>query len=140
MEKGPLSDDLSILDDAELWRRIPPAQIITDHNHPAGPVRRPSTGAFDNSSDEEAMSVLLAAMVLGAGRTPQDTLVTFSGFGLVAFTAGLVRAHGQIVVRDPEPQEPADAVVIGHKSKTLKKTLARTSRWVVLPDDPAPTA
>lgn len=140
MQNGPLSDDFSIPDDAELWRRIPPAQIIIDYNHPGGPVRRPSTGAFDNSSDEKAMSVLLAAIVLTAGRTPEDTLAGFTSFGLVAFAAGLGRAHGQIVVRDPEPDEPAHAAVIGHKSKTLKKTLARTSRWVVLPDDRAPTA
>ena len=68
------------------------------------------------------------------------TLAGFTSFGLVAFTAGLVRVHGQIIVRDPEPEEPAHAAVIGHKSKPLKKTLARASRWVVLPDDPALTA
>jgi len=138
MPKGP--DDLSILDDAELWRRIPPAQIVLDQNHPDGPIRRPSTGAFDNSSDEEAMSVLLAAIVLEAGRTPRDTLIRFASFGLVGFTAGLVRAHEQIVVREPEPEEPAHAAVVGRKSKALKRTLARTSRWVILPDDPLPTA
>ena len=75
MQNGPLSDDVSVLDDAELWRRIHPDLIIIDCNHPGGPVRRPSTGAFDNSSDEKAMSVLLAAVVLATGRTPKDTLV-----------------------------------------------------------------
>jgi hypothetical protein len=137
MQNIPLSDDPTVPDEAELWRRIPPVLIITDSNHPGGPVRRPSTGAFDNSSNEEAMSVFLAAVVLETGRKPEDILAGLTNFGLVGFTAGLVRAHNQFVVRDPQPGEPAHAAVIGHKSKTLKKILAHTSRWVVLPDDPA---
>ena len=125
---GPL-DDPSIPDDAELWRRIPPWHFYFDDK--LGRVR-PSKAAFEDDVDGSPMSVILAAE---AG-PPELALVGHSGVALATGTAGLVRACGQRVARDPTPDEPAHAVVIGRKTDSIKRRLAREARWVVLPSAP----
>jgi hypothetical protein len=59
------SDDPSIPDDAELWRRIPPWHFVDDEN-----LRqiRPSSAAFEDDPDGSPMSVILG----GETRDPQD--------------------------------------------------------------------
>ena len=128
VDDGPL-DDPSISDDAELWRRIPPWHFYRDEK--LGRVR-PSKAAFEDDGDGSPMSVVLAA---DAG-APGSALAGHAGFALAAITAGLARSCGQGVVRDPTPDEPAHAVVIGRKTDSIKRRFAREARWVVLP--PAP--
>jgi hypothetical protein len=50
---------------------------------------------------------------------------------LAAVTAGLVRKCGQSVVRDPLLEEPAHALVVGTKTDSVRKRLAKGSTWVV---------
>jgi hypothetical protein len=123
------ADDPSIPDEAELWRRIPPWHFYFDEK--LGRVR-PSKAAFEDDGDGSPMSVTLAGE---AGR-PDDALVGHPGFALAAITAGLARSCGQRIVRDPTPNDPAHAVVIGRKTDSIKRRFAREARWVVLP--PAP--
>jgi len=54
------SDDPTIPDDAERWRRIPPWHFFHDEN-----LRqiRPSSAAFEDHPNGSPMSVLLAAEV-----------------------------------------------------------------------------
>jgi len=126
-------DDPTILDGAALWRRIPPWHFVTDQN--LGVVR-PSSAAFENDPDDSPMSVFLAEIIEEAGRTADDTLVGHAGFALSAFTAGLARHLKQGVAPDPEPNEPAHAVVFGAKpKKSVCRVLAKKSEWVIPPPD-----
>lgn len=79
------------------------------------------------------MSVLLADAVVASGREPVDVLAGYQGFGLASLTAGLARRCSQGVARDPLPDEPAHAVVLGDKTGAVRKRFARDCYWVVLP-------
>ena len=130
MGNGEYSDDSTILDEAELWRRIPPWHFVKDENLGQG---RPSKAAFDNHPNGSPMSVVLADMVTESGRDPSTVLTGHEGFALAAITAGLARACEQGVAREPLSDEPAHAVVFGKKTDSVKKKLARGSRWIVPP-------
>lgn len=123
------ADDPTIPDDAELWRRIPPRHVYFEEN--LGRIR-PSKAAFEDDGDGSPMSVVLAAESAG----PAAVLVGHPTYALAAITAGLARACGQRVARDPVPGEPAHAVVIGRKTDSLRRRFAREARWVVPPPTP----
>jgi hypothetical protein len=124
------SDDLSVTDQASLWRRVPPWHFIYDGNLQRW---RASSAAFDNVPDGSPMSVALAEVVLAAGRTPNTVLAGHEGYALAAITAGLVRSCGQGVTRDPKSEEPAHALVFGPKPKSVQRRLAKGATWVFPP-------
>lgn len=130
----PQIDDSSISDDADLWRRIPPEMIIFDEN--LGDYR-PTSQAFSDGSGGGSMSVYLGPEVRASGRSPEQVLKAFPGYALAVFSAGLARKHGQGVRRDPLPEEPAHALVVGRKTKAVQKAFARESRWLVRPHSSA---
>jgi hypothetical protein len=126
---APYSDDPTITDEAALWRRIPPWHFVPDEN--TGQVR-PSSAAFDNDPNGSPMSVVLAAEAIG----PEQVLAGHPGFALASIKVGLVRECQQGVVRDPLPDEPAHALVFGHKTKMVRRRMAREATWVVPPPSP----
>ncbi len=124
------TDDPTILNDADLWRRIPPYHFVSDPT--AGGIRI-SSAAFEDHPNGTPMSVFLADVVAEIERGPQDALAGHESFGLAAFTAGLARSCEQGVAREPLADEPAHAVVFGRKTKSVSRKLAKGSRWVVPP-------
>ena len=131
---SPYVDDLTILDDSPLWRRIPPWHFVFDHN--LGRVR-PSTAAFEDHPDGTPMSVVLGQDVLQIGKEPQSVLTGHKDFGLVTFPAKVARTNGQGIVRKPRPDEPAHAEVFGKKTRAVKKAFVKASEWIVEPSMPA---
>jgi hypothetical protein len=119
-------DDPTIPDDADLWRRIPRWHLVNDES--IGQIR-PSSAAFEDHPDGSPMSVVLGAESRGA----ESVLAGYPGFALASIKAGLARECQQGVARDPLPEEPAHAVVFGHKTKSVRKRLAREATWVVAP-------
>jgi hypothetical protein len=132
MAHQEFTDDVSLSDEAELWRRVPPGHVIFDSNVGR---KRPSKAAFDDHKDGSPMSVVLADLVLQSGRTPQHIVAGHYQFALAAFSAGLARSKQQGVARDPVPGEPAHALVFGKKTDSVKRALARGSVWVIEPPD-----
>jgi len=94
------------------------------------------SGAFQNSrgSGGTSMSVLLADLVRASGRGPADVVTgKLDGYGLVSFTAGLIREFEQDIVRDPKDDEPAHALVVGPKTRPWRQRFAAAaSRIAVL--------
>lgn len=124
-----LQDDPSIADDAVLWRGVSRRWLVWDSNRNEA---RPSSAVF--KTDE--MSVLLADCVQRGGRTPESVLASFDAVALVSLTAGSVRAESQVVRRDPEPDEPCHALVLGDKNRgSVAKRLLRASTLLVPPSD-----
>jgi hypothetical protein len=123
-------DDRSIADQAALWRLIHPNWIVQDDNERGWRI---SSAAFDDSKDGSPLSVLLAEVIASTGRTADDLLAQFTGYGLAAITAGSARAQRQGVSRTPRPNEPAHASVFGKKTGSVKRALARAANWVHLP-------
>ena len=126
-------DDPTISDAAELWRRISPKHFVLDENRN---LVRPSSAAFDDHPNGSPMSVFLADEVTQTGRGPLAVLANHHGFALASITAGLARACGQGVARDPLPHESAHGVVFGRKTDSVRRTLAMGSRLVVSPTMP----
>jgi hypothetical protein len=75
------------------------------------------------------MSVVLASEAV----EPEVMLKGHEEYGVVAFTAGVARSKQQIVVRDPLPDQPAHALVLGRKTDSVRRALARAARWIVRP-------
>lgn len=125
------SDDPTIPNSAELWRRIQPDQIVLDENLN---VLRPSTAAFSDSSDGTPMSVQLAEIVLAHGGAANSVMVGFEG-ALAGFTAGFARNEcAQGVEKAPLPKDPAHTYVFGKKTGSVKKKFAlKGSKWVIPP-------
>lgn len=82
------------------------------------------------------MSVVLGDDVRAVGRDPGSVLIGHAGFALAALTAGQVRNDGQRVVRDPLPDEPAHALVVGVKPQGARRRWAKSAHWVVAPGNP----
>ena len=115
MSEPSFTDDSSIQDDAELWRRVPPHQYQKEDD---GSIR-PSSAVFSRTR----LSVTIAEDVLTSGRSPENIVEEHPNFGLLGITAGNARACAQIVYRLPENDEPAHAEVSGKKTKSVKRKL-----------------
>ncbi len=74
-----MPDDPTIPDEADVWRLVLPLWMVPGDN---GVGVRPSTAAFDDSSDGDPMSAILAR----SGRDPRDVVpATSPDAGVVAF-------------------------------------------------------
>ena len=124
------TDDPTIPDDADLWRRIHPKQVTIDKNSKR---RRPSSAAFKDPK----MSVALAHIVIESGDTAETCLPDYKDFGLASITAGLARSSepAQIVCRDPTPDQQAHALVVGRKTDSVRRRFAVNAQWVIEPPD-----
>jgi hypothetical protein len=123
-------DDASIRDEERLLRRVHLMQLVQDED--TGCVRV-SSGAF---KDRE-LSVDLESVLTECGVDVRDCLQGHPAHKLVGITAQVARLHGQIVYRDPVPENPAHAIVYGNKnSKTVHEGLRSASAWVVPPAPP----
>jgi len=123
-------DDATIPDNSDLWRRIHPDWIVYDENIKSW---RLSSQAFNDDPEGGPMSVVLAPEVLASRRSAADILARFTGYSLAAVTAALARELNQGVKRDPVPDEPAHAVVVGKKTSSVRKTFSRKARWEIPP-------
>lgn len=67
----------------------------------------------------------------GEAGTTDAVMAGHEGFGLVAVTAEVVQACGLEVVRRAEPGFPYHAVLVGPKTDSVARKLARAATWVI---------
>src|SRR6266852_3074722 len=122
---GGRNDDPSgIPDGTRLFRRIDPNQVVYDANKGEP---RPTSKNFQNSKDDDSMSVFAENVATAHGERPIDFLRgRWSGWYLVALTAGGMRGCGQIVFLDPANQDPDEryfshAAVCGSKDHKTRQ-------------------
>lgn len=125
-------DDPSISDDCDILRRIPSYHFVHDNN--LG-ITRPSSAAFENDKDGQPMSVALKDELDRLNLSSDSVLEGHEGFGLASFKAGLAREFGQLIVRDPLPEQPAHGLVCGNKTKSISRKFAKGSHWEFFPED-----
>src|SRR3989304_4967403 len=96
------TDDPTISDSEELWRRVPRYHFVIDENLGA---MRPSSAAFSDSPDGSPMPVCIASIC----ETPSVALGSYAadGYALAGFLAGLARQLGQGIQRDPLQKQPS---------------------------------
>lgn len=100
-------DDDTVPHSATLWRRIFPEDIYFDSNINR---RRATSGSLRDV--EGAVSVDLAMLT-----TLDEAKARGPGMAIAEFTAGVVRAVGCKVVKDPQPDNPAHTLIYGkHKN------------------------
>ena len=120
-------DDLSIDHAAVLWRRIYPDRSYV-HKEADGSYRSSSL-AFDDSPDGDPMSMFLAAEAPNV----EAVLAGHETFGLASLTAEILRANGQIIVRD-RSEIPGHVVVIGEKPHPVRRALVKAANLIRLPE------
>jgi hypothetical protein len=79
------------------------------------------------------MSVILGDDLLNSGRPFTAALAGHGDFALAEITAQLARDCKQLVMRCPIPTEPAHAKVIGNKTHSIRKRMAKAAKWVIEP-------
>lgn len=119
------TDDHSIGDECELYRRVHPFQVVDDENTGA---KRPSSAAF---SDPE-LSVDLKRTLEVNGLDWRFCLKVHAQHSLVTFPAGAARAAKQQLVLDPLDDNPAHTLVVGKKTQSVRNALVKASVWVHL--------
>lgn len=129
---SPPDDDLSIKDEVEVYRRIPPAhwKRVGDDEFE---VRE---GAFKNFPNPEMlrMSVDLGDTLAAAGKDPAAMLEGHVGYGLMSLTVRFLRHEvDQRLERSPLLENPFHGDVYGEKPAAMKKLMAKQAVWVVHP-------
>ncbi len=124
----PPSDDPSVADGTKLHRGVAQEHVVRDQNQHR---LRPSSAAFNHYE----MSIVLDDTLTASGRTPADALERLPQEFLAFLRAGLVREHGQVVIRSESESEPAHGDVIGHKTGAIKRKFARSADWEIPPPD-----
>ena len=123
-------DDLTISDDEWLWRRV----LVDDPSHVQ---RNPVTATPEISSGAFKSRTVLTSVAIASLTTPQDFVAGYPKHSFVAVTARTVRETGCIIVRDPKPDDPAHANIIGTKradgllTGAEAKKIANHARWVL---------
>jgi hypothetical protein len=127
------ANDPTIIDDTDLFRRIPPWHVYYDKNLSRW---RPSSAAFEDDADGDPMSAYLSSVLANEKRDPSTVLAGHEGYSLASITAGLARTNSQTVHPCPEPDENSHSAVCGDKGKNKKsapkRQFASNAAWFVL--------
>jgi hypothetical protein len=116
-------------DDDEVWRRVPPEKVVFDASNN---TFRPSKDSFNDSPNKSPMSAFLAKECMD----PALALEGHEGFALVGVRIALLREKNLVVTPAPEPDLPPGHVhIVGRKTDSVRKALAKNCKWVVEPSD-----
>lgn len=125
--------DESVPQDATLWRRIPDRHWVDDGRG----GKRPSSAAYEDDPDGSPTSVTIAAESTVA-RCLDPVRALSSLFAVAQFPAKAATDKGLAVRRQPTAQEPAHALLIGNKTKSVRNHLVTNSTWAHRPGEPYP--
>lgn len=129
-----LNQDYDILPDVnpseELWRRVywnrGFEQIVSDEKGGF----RPSSAVFKDRFNR--LSVDIASK-----STSENTISVHGegprGDGLIGFLASIPQSHGHPVKEDPQPNNPAHAVILGEMKTPTIREIIRRFRWIISP-------
>jgi len=124
----PFEDDPTITNDEQVLRRIHPDWWV-EADTPEG--WQLSSAAFNNDADGDPMSVHLSSTLAQLGRSQVSVVEKYPGYGLVWFYAYVPRELGQLLARDPQPEDESHAVVVGKKSTSVRRGFRNAAQWLV---------
>ena len=104
-----------------LMRRVRPSETTTDHQD--GP-QRPSSDAFKQDGADGETSVYLLSET-----TPERITYNYPDVYVALIEAGLLRQLGLDVERSDLEGEPGHCVIVGRKTRSALRTVARSCRW-----------
>jgi hypothetical protein len=117
--------DLTTPREGQFWRRVRCNDQIT------GDPKRPSTAVFADGTDELGDPDPVSVYIAIECRFPSVALDGYEGFGLIMLTEALVRECQLRVVEKNQPGPPGHVVLVGPKTYSVKKRLAKGAKWVV---------
>jgi hypothetical protein len=127
------ADDITVLNNERLLRRIHPRWKVLDDNSRQWRV---SSAAYTDSKDGSPTSVSLEQTLIQHKLPIELLLHGYQDYSLAAITMGFARTIGQGVQRDPQPNDPSHALLFGNKTDMVRRKLAKNSAWIVAPQDP----
>lgn len=122
------TDDPTVADHSNVWRRIPRSNIVLDDNLKR---LRPSSQCF---CQDGSLSVYIAEEAQSAEAVMQEGP---PGSYLASLNVGFLRRLPLGIVRDPSSGGPGHAVLTGKKTKRIQTEMAKAATWVK-PYDPQP--
>jgi len=105
-----------------LWRKIHRKQLVPDEE--TGRFR-PMSGAFKDIRKELSVDV--------ASKTTRKKALVEWAVGIAAFSASIPLKHGNRVIYDPMPDNPAHALVLGALSTQCIQEILDKYHWVIEP-------
>jgi hypothetical protein len=121
MEFGP--DDI-------IYRRVSSQQVETDD---ATGEMRPTSANFCDSTRPEPSPMSCIAHALLDGSDPSSLVPGVGGDLLVAWTVADLGRYELEIIEDPTDDEPAHVLVTGAKTRSVRRGLAVSSKWIVAP-------
>jgi hypothetical protein len=98
---------------------------------------KPNSNLFDDLKDEFGDTDPISAFIAEKCEQPEVLLEGHEiGFGVVMLTQDLLSECNLAVVEKEAPGPPGHVLLIGRKTKGIRKKLARRAEWVIdCPDD-----
>ena len=130
-------DDVSIADEDRLLRRVPNWPNMTKFDPRIGAIRVTSACFSDVGTNDREVSMTLEKDLLNSGGRHEDAIALHPGFGLASLGVEVVRNDlptKQIIVRNPQPDDPYHCLVIGDKGKAEKRMMAKKSELIIEPN------
>lgn len=126
----PVSDDLTIPDEAIIWRRVPLIPNLYVETPPGSGTLRPSSAVFRDETEEPQTKEKLheVSCHLAELTSRERVLQDYPNCNITAITAGLARQHDMMIVRRPEPDDPSHIVMI--PKSTVNKRIDKCSRKI----------
>jgi hypothetical protein len=127
-------DDNTVLDEWRLFRRIPSqprVYIVWDKNR--GEWRISSQAFKGFRDDPRKFSVYIENVLVENGLDASSVLLDAEKFAIAAVTAAFARGQGQEIERNPLPNDPSHAHVVGDKKKPVPGNFADAAQWVIQP-------
>ena len=121
----PAQEDLTTPREGQFWRRVRCNDQTTDD------PKRPSTAVFADGKDELGDTDPVSLYIATECRLPSVALDGHEGFGLIMLTEELVRECQLQIVGKEQPGPPGHVLLVGAKTYSVKRKLAKGAKWVV---------
>jgi len=110
-----------------LFRRFPIEPLSDSFFKVVNGRKIPTSAAFKTKRGENGLSVDVAALT-----TPEKSVLDKEKFGLCSFPASIPLAQHFECVHDPEPDNPAHALILGDTKKLAKKISSHSQLEVLI--------
>lgn len=122
-------EDLTTPREGQFWRRVR-CNDQTTHD-PTLNRKGPSSAVFDDWKDELGDTDPVSVYIATECRLPSVALDGHEGFGLIMLTEELVRECQLQIVEKEQPGPPGHVLLVGPKTYSVKRRLAKGAKWVV---------
>ncbi|WLQ12098.1 hypothetical protein O5O45_20445 [Hahella aquimaris] len=135
-------DDPSILNEENLLRRVPSWPIMFKFDHNRNTHRLTSAIFSDSETNDVEISTTHKEKLLDSNKQLQDALGETrkkEGWGLVAINCGDLRnqiSPPQKLVADPTEDDPFHTLIVGKKSKSVKRKMVDMVTTLIAPSPP----